>query len=118
MTNLHRPHTVPMAVLALLLPLIHVAVVFAGKCCESVSPAPQCSGCVPLGADYVNLGSNAVSRCKTVEQPLACEEADAVCATLIDAPRYDSGCVHMVGTVTVEIIVPQCGNGDSSCSAG
>jgi hypothetical protein len=41
-----------------------------------------------------------------------------VCATLIDAPRYDSGCVHMVGTVTVEIIVPQCGNGDSSCSAG
>jgi hypothetical protein len=102
----------------LLILVVHVTVVFAGKCCEAVSPAAECSGCVPYGAGYVNLGSNQTLKCKDIEQPLSCDEVNMTCATLVDAPLYESGCANIVDTISTTIKVPQCDNGASSCSAG
>ena len=95
---------------------------FAGRCCETIYPAPACSGCLQVGVNpnkYVNLGSNSVSFCSRTPLPQYCDEHNKECASLTNTNVYsDASCQNVVGTTSITIYVPSCDSVSDPCSGG
>ena len=109
-----------LAVWAAVVVLLGEAVLFAEhKCCQSTQSYAPCVGCVQVCDDpleYVQAGTNTVSKCQSTLQTMDCSELQETCFSLEAEPLYgESGCSTQIGTVTLERRVGQCDIGEGAC---
>jgi hypothetical protein len=69
--------------------------------------------------EYVQAGTNAVSKCQSTLLTMDCSEVQETCFSLEVEPLYgESSCGTQIGTVTLERSVGQCEIGQGACGGG
>ena len=86
------------------------------KCCDVVPNAEECSGCRDTPEGHVNLGGgSAVSRCETTTNASHCTMTEVPCTLVDDANTYNETCTKVTGTLTLEVMGPECNVGSIPC---